>query len=356
MKRCSSCNRTYTDTSLNFCLEDGTPLVSEVPPSADHNATVRYPEPRNTVEPPPTEIYRQQQPLLNQVPEMIQPRPSSPGGKAAWGGRPTPPQWSPSPEMLPQKKSNAVWWVVGGIAVVGILGIGLIIMILAVSRLGVDDNVNNNANTGVVNTNRGANANASRTANANSNTSTLAASVTDNFSEEKWRTGNFEFGDIWYKDDEYHMRSKERTYLVMYAPSPDYATENATVRVTTRSVDGTGPTSGYGLIVHGQKSPADELEDYALLVFTGADPQYQVVLHKGGNQKALVPWTRSAAIRSGTSPNQLEIRTRGNQLQFYINGRYLTRIIDNENLRRGVAGLYTSETSEVVFDDLEITR
>lgn len=355
MKRCPSCNRTYTDTSLNFCLEDGTPLVSEIPPSADHNATVRYSEPRNTVEPPPTEIYRQQQPLLNQVPEMIQPMPGS-GGQAGWGDRPAPPQWSPSPQGQPQKKSNAIWWVVGGIAVVGILGIGLIIMILAVSRLGADDNGNDNSNTEVVNTNRSANANSSRVANANSNTSTLPVSVTDNFSEETWRTGNFEFGDIWYKDGEYHMVAKERTYLVMYAPSSDFATENATVRVTTRSVDGMGPTSGYGLIVHGQKSPGNELEDYALLIFTGEEPRYQVVLHKGGNQKALVPWTRSAAIRSGTSPNQLEIRTRGNQLQFYINGRYLTRIIDNENLTRGVAGLYTSETSEVVFDDLEIIR
>ncbi len=142
----------------------------------------------------------------------------------------------------------------------------------------------------------------------------------------------------------------------MYAPLSDYDTENATVRVTTRSVDGNGPTSGYGLIVHGQKSPSNELEDYALLIFTGDEPQYQVVMHKEGNQKTLVPWTKSAVIRSGTSPNQLEIRTRGDQLQFYINGRYLTRITDTENLKRGVAGLYTSETSEVVFDDLEIKR
>ena len=128
------------------------------------------------------------------------------------------------------------------------------------------------------------------------------------------------------------------------------------MRVTTRSVDGNGPTSGYGLIVHGQKSSSNQLEDYALLIFTGDEPQYQVVMHKEGDQKTLVPWTKSAVIRSGTSPNQLEIRTRGDQLQFYINGRYLTRITDTENLKRGVAGLYTSETSEVVFDDLEIKR
>ncbi|MFN2512193.1 MAG: hypothetical protein ABR568_12220 [Pyrinomonadaceae bacterium] len=355
MKRCPSCNRTYTDISLNFCLEDGTPLVSVTAPSADPNATVRYAESHRTSEPPPTEIY-QQKPLLNQVPEMIQPRQGSSSGQPARGGGPPRPQWSPAPQLRPQEKSNAVWWVIGGIAVVGILGIGLIIMMMTVTRLAADNPGNNNANTRVPNTNRSANANANRTANANSNTSSLPASVAETFSEEKWRTGNFQFGDIWYKDGEYHMRSKERTYLVMYAPSSDFATENATVRVTTRSVDGTGPTSGYGLIVHGQKSPSNELEDYALLIFTGDEPRYQVVMHKGGNQKALVPWTKSALILSGTSPNQLEIRTKGDQLRFYINGRYLTRITDNENPKRGVAGLYTSETSEVVFDDLEITR
>jgi hypothetical protein len=152
------------------------------------------------------------------------------------------------------------------------------------------------------------------------------------------------------------MRAKDRTYLVMYGPTDVYSTENATVRLTARSVDGSGPTSGYGLIVHGQKSTNNELEDYALLIYTGDEPQYEVVMHKGGNQKTLVPWTKSAAIHSGTSPNLLEIRTKGDQLSFYINGRYLTRITDSENFKRGVAGLYTSETAEVAFDNLEIER
>ena len=30
MKRCPTCNRTYADLSLNFCLDDGTPLASDV--------------------------------------------------------------------------------------------------------------------------------------------------------------------------------------------------------------------------------------------------------------------------------------------------------------------------------------
>lgn len=142
----------------------------------------------------------------------------------------------------------------------------------------------------------------------------------------------------------------------MYAPSNDYKTANATVRVTARSVDGTPPASGFGLIVHGERSKSNQLEDYALLIYTGEETKYEIVKHKGGEQTALVPWTRSSVIRSGTSPNQLEVRARGSELNFYINGQYVDRITDTENFKGGIAGLYTSDTAEIAFDDLEIKR
>jgi hypothetical protein len=31
MKRCRTCNRTYTDPSLSYCIDDGTPLTTEDP-------------------------------------------------------------------------------------------------------------------------------------------------------------------------------------------------------------------------------------------------------------------------------------------------------------------------------------
>ncbi len=335
MKRCPSCNRTYTDVSLNFCLEDGTPLTADAGRSDPH-ATERYTATRPTNEPPPTELYRPEQPVLNQLPLMAQPRPQVG-------------QWSPSPPPRTAKKSGAVWWILGGIAVVGVIGVGLVIMIVAMASLSAKSNTNGNTS----NANRNSNSNRGSNSNSENN---LPPSYTDDFGIEKWRTGNFEYGDIWYADGEYHMRAKEKTYLVMYAPSGDYNTENAVVRVTARSVDGNGPSSGYGLVVHGQKSSSNELEDYALLIYTGDDPQYEIVMHKGGNQTTLVSWTKTSALRSGTSPNQLEVRVKGDQMSFYINGRYLTRITDNENFKRGVAGLYSSETAEVVFDDLSIQR
>ena len=38
MKRCTTCNRTYTDESLLFCADDGTQLVSEAAPAEPFNA------------------------------------------------------------------------------------------------------------------------------------------------------------------------------------------------------------------------------------------------------------------------------------------------------------------------------
>lgn len=235
-----------------------------------------------------------------------------------------------------------------------IIGVGAVIMIIALASMGSNSNANTNrANTNVRNTNRNVNTNVN-SPNANES---LPASFEDDFSEQKWGTGNYEFGELWYANDEYHMRSKDGKFLVMYAPSSDYKTGNATVRVTTRSVDGTAPASGFGLIVHGERSKdKQQLEDYAFLIFNGPEQKYEIVKHKGGKETEIVRWTNSDVIRTGTNSNQLEVRARGNDLTFYINGQYVDRIKDSENFKGGLAGFYTSGTSEVTFDDLEIER
>ena len=344
MKRCPNCNRTYTDNSLNFCLEDGTPLAADAPP-VDPNATIRYPAARDTSEPPPTEIYRPE-------PAIVSPRPATPTPPPP---RPAPPpQWTPGPAAAPpRKKSNAIWWILGGLAAVLVIGVGLVVMIIALASLGTD---NRNVNANVRNENRNANvsvnANVTNT-NVNAN-ATIPTSLADNFSEQKWGTGTSPYGRIWYDNGEYHMTSRERTFVVMYAPSDAYNTENATVKVTARSVDGDAPSAGFGLMVHCVQTKARKLGDYALLIYPEDEPEYEIIMHKDGNQSSLVQKTKSNAIRSGSAPNLLEIRIRGTELSFYANGQFLTSITDTANFRRGRAGLYTSDTYEVAFDDLTI--
>jgi hypothetical protein len=255
---------------------------------------------------------------------------------------------------VPRKKSNAVWWILGGLLALLVIGVGLIVMIIALASLGSNVNNNLNANTRDVNRNANVTVNAN-VANVNANVPPSGPFL-DDFSEKKWAVGNSQFGRIWYDNDEYHMSSKERTFLVMYAPSDDYNTENATVKVTARSIDGSVPSAGFGLMVHCAQSKQKQLEDYALLIYPSDEPEYEVIMHKDGNQSSLVARTKSEAILSGSNPNRLEIRIKGTQLSFYANGKYLTQVNDNENFRRGRAGLYTSDEIDVAFDNLEIDR
>ncbi|HEX8173673.1 MAG TPA: DUF4190 domain-containing protein [Pyrinomonadaceae bacterium] len=46
MKRCPSCERTYTDDALSFCPNDGTPLVTDTPSSFDPQATIMASPPK----------------------------------------------------------------------------------------------------------------------------------------------------------------------------------------------------------------------------------------------------------------------------------------------------------------------
>jgi hypothetical protein len=343
MKRCPTCNRTYADLSLNFCLDDGTPLTSDAAPTTDLNATLRYPPPRDTAgEPPPTEIYRP-------APAAPPPRPTAPPSPP-----PAPQQWTPSPQPQP-KRSNAIWWILGVFFVVLVVGAGLAAVFIALS---LSSNSNTSVNVNSRDTNRNANANVnanSNTANANANVGPAAA-LFDDFSEKKWGTGTSAYGKTFYANDEYHMSSKERSFVVMYAPSNDYSTENSTVKVTARSVDGSVPSAGFGLMVHGVQPKPGQLEDYALLIYPSAEPEYEIIMHKQGAQSTLVERTKSSAIRSGSTPNELEVRIKGNELSFYINGQFLKTITDRENFRNGRAGFYTSDVTEVAFDDLHIDR
>ncbi|HEU4506720.1 MAG TPA: hypothetical protein VFR78_00680, partial [Pyrinomonadaceae bacterium] len=240
-------------------------------------------------------------------------------------------------------------------AALTVIGVGLVVMLIALASLGSNTNSNLNANR---NTNR--NANVVVNTNTNTNTSnantTSPTSITEDFSVQKWSVGTSPYGRIWYENGEYHMVSKERTWVVMYAPSDDYSTENARVSVTARSVTGEVPSAGFGLMVHTVPARTGRLDDYVLLIHPSEDPEYSIIMHKAGTESILVDRTRSDAIRPGSAENQLEIRIKGTELSFYVNGQFLTRINDTENFRRGRAGFYTSDVHEVAFDNLVITR
>jgi hypothetical protein len=112
VKRCPTCNRTFNDETLSFCLEDGTPLVRDSSPGADSQETLVSPSPsiqatQNASGPPPTEMY-------GQLP-----------GKATVNVSavaPTTPNYPPAP-----KKRGAWPWVIAIVAIALLLIGGVVI-------------------------------------------------------------------------------------------------------------------------------------------------------------------------------------------------------------------------------------
>lgn len=348
MKRCPTCNRTYTDDALSFCLDDGAVLVSAgATPNFDPNATIAYPAARDTSG-APTQVFPSQQPPQQVVPT---PQPA--------------PSWGPAPYAPPPvKKSKPLPWILGIVGLLLVLGVGAVVM-LSIAGGSNSNNANANNNNRAANNsnnaNRSANANNANNANANNannsnSTTSTASTLTDDFSEEKWGTGDRAFGSF-YDDDEYHMHyTVAGNYVVIYGPEEDgYYTQDATVKVTARSVDGKSPDNGYGLVVHGELKDG-KLEDYAFLIVNEEVGGYSVVQHQGSKEIVLVQPSRSSAIRTGTSPNELEVRVKGTQLSFYVNGQYITSVTDTTGYKTGRVGFYTSNGGEVAFDDLKIEK
>lgn len=69
MKRCPTCKRAFEDDSLAYCLDDGSPLVSETRPDSD--ATLVTPSPSVAAQPPPTQFapYQPGGPAIGSAPK-----------------------------------------------------------------------------------------------------------------------------------------------------------------------------------------------------------------------------------------------------------------------------------------------
>lgn len=347
MKQCPACSRTYTDDALLFCLEDGAPLmqartVGDSSSSFDPNATLAYNPARDT-NPPPENFY----------PRMpLAPTPA------------TPPAWSPTPYTAapqPAPKSSARPLIIIAIAAVVVLGIGIVVLLAIIGRNSSDDS-NENANRTVATNANNTNAHSVTVSEPNRKTdSTPSTVLKDDFSTESWPVGERAYGSF-YQDGQYHMKGRPKLYVFMFPRNEtsddlaNYATKDATVKVTARNVDGKSPEYGYGLIIHGKVTRKGTLEGYGFLIYTGSTPMYEIVRFVDGEATNIVNWTPSAVIRGGTNTNQIEVRTRGSQLSLYLNGQFIKSVADTANYKEGYVGLYTSETNEVAFDDMEINR
>lgn len=132
MKRCSTCNRTYTDPNLSFCIEDGTPLI---PVDAPDEETV------------------------------VSPRGSATGTETTYR-----PPSAYVPTGAPARKRRVWPWVVGilGAFILGVVAISIAAAILVPRWIRSAQNERAVSTPQPRNTNQPANVNSSEPANSNS--------------------------------------------------------------------------------------------------------------------------------------------------------------------------------------------
>ncbi|HEX8846636.1 MAG TPA: TonB family protein [Pyrinomonadaceae bacterium] len=110
MKTCPSCHRVYEDDTQVFCLEDGTPLVSEPAASHDPGATIKIPASRLTDQ-------DQAETLISDAP-VPPPRTSPPLP-------PTQKYEAPIQPVQHERKSSALPWILGAAAILGLSAIAV---------------------------------------------------------------------------------------------------------------------------------------------------------------------------------------------------------------------------------------
>ena len=136
MKRCPTCNKTFTDRNLTFCVDDGTPLI-----------TVDGPDEETVISPHASGSG--QSPLPNSPP-VYQP----PGGYV--------------PPGIPPGQKRRMWpWVVGLLGLFFIIVVGLVIAaVIMIPRMNRRPVATNNSNRNA-NVYRSENSNQSSSNNAN---------------------------------------------------------------------------------------------------------------------------------------------------------------------------------------------
>jgi hypothetical protein len=158
MKRCPTCQRTYSDDTQSYCMEDGTPLVREG--SQDDSFATVVASPRRSEKEPPSPVYK----TIAAT--------GAPTAGASYN--PPPPYQTPTRSFLP--------WVLAGVALLLFTVLGMAFagyMIFKQSPSVVNSNIaTSNPNTNnVANTGSGSNSNA---AAGNSNTNRTSSNSSNN--------------------------------------------------------------------------------------------------------------------------------------------------------------------------------
>ncbi len=282
MRICPVCRATYQDLTLNFCLEDGSPLH-------DHSAVAA---------------------------------PTAPSGQVTFG--------TPEPNVVPygvpshptpgtpvKKKSKTWLWVVG-ILVALTIGCGGTFGFVALVGVMMGDS--EDASTA----------------------DPKRAPKTDEtpFEFSKWETAEDQYASLQVQGDGAVLKTKQTGYYYVLLTGKPLTSSLRTSALTVENRDSKKTSQGYGLVFHSE-IPA-LTSGYAFLI-DSVRQQFKVVQHTDSNERAIVEWRDSEAVRSGRQENVLQVEDTGNALKFFINGKKVYEMKDGLKGPVKNVGIYSSD-------------
>lgn len=341
MKICPKCQTTYSDDTLNFCLNDGAVLSQASDKKATDSSlpeTVMMDPPRPTA---PDRSYGDESST-----DVNQTQPSSfPGQDQAPATWTSPTQARSQPGTAAKPKSRAWLWVLGILFGVVLLCGGGLAVIVAVSSFDEQSSANSGPDDD------------KKTNNPfDDRDDKTKLPTADDFGEFS-NIGLSNCTDIGsrdavaeYKNGECILKTKKRGYYYVIVMTAGYQTDDSKTRVTVRNTQEKPTRLGFGLVFHSKPTPLEQ--DYAFLIDT-EKRRYRVVRHNKQQEYPVINWKNSKVIKSGTQKNVLEVRAEDEKIDLYINGQYIESLKNQYGYDGGVPGIYTGDGIPVAFSNFQ---
>ncbi len=149
-------------------------------------------------------------------------------------------------------------------------------------------------------------------------------------------------------DGEYTMGFKNPNWSGWVTYSGQY--DDSVVEVDARAISGAQVTYGIAF----RRASSGDFYDFVL----SPRGRYSLQYYSAQKWTALIPWTDSPAVSTGTGKNHLKVVAQGSLIALYANDQFL-RSIEDSALSRGTAGLYSNTsnpTDRVAFDNFSISK
>jgi len=162
-------------------------------------------------------------------------------------------------------------------------------------------------------------------------------------------------GPAWFTDAGYQTFARTPGEFVAVRAPTVGAVDDVVLSGTFRKMSGP-PGGGYGLIVRDQRLSSGDGVDQSgqfIVAAVGDRGDLGIWRRDGGQWIDLVPWTASAIVRPGGSPNDLRVEVSGDRMHFDVNG---SRVADLAvPYSAGRVGLFVGgDANQVLIDRLVV--